>query len=1540
MLSGLLVVGSAVFAHDSYPIAPPGMKIPMIIEVGGIDDFLIIPNGATEGGVSIYHDPAPVSSNPSVATAAPAFEWLLFAGAYYENFEKPFENLESKEVVGWYISGQNEGTTDITFHWRYPPHDKPPNFPAHGDFVVQVTVIKAPDLHWANTQAIKSNDPVDTRSGELFATESVDLNLGGPLAVSFVRNYGSALAADGQLTSTLGTNRSHNFDAKLVTDGTSTSDVVTSRGRVVHFRRANDPAFGFATGWFLVGRRDIPYQLVEKAGVFRFLDPASQIVHVFDGATGRLTSIEDERGNVLTLTYSGGLLDNVTDNLGRTLHFGYMSGNLTDVNDGTRHVTFTYDANGNLKTATDANLHTTTYSYDANNLLTGIMRPVGNPPISQTYDGSGRVAAQTEHPGVDQMSTLTYDTNAHTTTITEADVAQSTRIHGYRGSGELSSFTDEAGNTVMIGADDTGRRSTVTDRLGRTTTMVYHALSGKPASITAADGVTTSFEYKARVIPNVADAGQRLTCYDLAKVTYADGTSRSFSYDAMGNLETALDELGKKTTFTYNNRGQVQTVTNATGGVVTYEYEEAAAVKGNLKSSTDNDPTTGKTTYTFDNFSRLTRITHPDTKEIVIEYDDGDRITSITDERMKKVTFTYDDNDNLTDIKDPASQTTHLGYDLLDRVKQVTDRLGKMSSQTFDARNLLATEKDENSNVTTIDYDKRQRVKTVTEPGGAHTDFGYNDEGELTSVTDPNSHTTTYLRNKLGRVIAATDPLGHSGELQRDALQRITKVIDLIGRQTALTYDQRGQLVGASRDGTGAATYTRDTNGNLTKIKDPNHGAWNFAYTPTGRLKSSKDPLEKTSGFHYDSRGRLATVDLPEGGSATIERDDAGNLIGWLFPDATHLQYSYDDDGRLITANGVVLTRDFEGQITKSTQGGIDFSASYDDAGRLTSVGYANGTVTVTYAYDVNDRLMSASDNLSHANVGFAYDPAGRLTTITRQVNGAMAPANNVTTFTYDNADRLTRIQDGTMLDLQYTLNADGDIVATIFASAPLMPSVAAAAAQFKYDAAGQVKGAGFTYDARGRLTAMPAIGSGSVHTFGWDGASRLTSMDAMLAIFTYDGFGDIATKALTFVNPSAETRFYYHHAIGLHPLVAERSVSPFSPDYTRFYVWTPGGTLLYAIDGTSHAPSFYHFDRVGSTLALTDGSGNVTDAYSYTPYGEMLGHNPGTSTQPFTFVGAFGVRAEGAFYQMRARYYDPLTARFLTRDPGGASLADVRTLDPYLYALGNPTRYVDATGAGPQEASNSLFPENNAKYDYENLPHPFVGFIVGGSKKTSILGATSGELSNNGFPTSSDGQVDAPGFQPNIGGIEFHIFAAASFGLDLQFLPNPELNGFRAFDFDENSLALDVGQINFVKPAVMPGEFGGTLDLSFGSTLSGPGSDGLATGQPGQPAVSDHASEFTNVAIAQTGFYFPSSALRGGGAFGVGIFDSFNQALQKFGAKLTKIVQSKHPGKTIAKMNKDAAQEALKKKNIADNKKAFGGDKNTKEEDKLGGGR
>ena len=49
--------------------------------------------------------------------------------------------------------------------------------------------------------------------------------------------------------------------------------------------------------------------------------------------------------------------------------------------------------------------------------------------------------------------------------------------------------------------------------------------------------------------------------------------------------------------------------------------------------------------------------------------------------------------------------------------------------------------------------------------------------------------------------------------------------------------------------------------------------------------------------------------------------------------------------------------------------------------------------------------------------------------------------------------------------------------------------------------------------------------------------------------------------------------------------------------------------------------------------------------------------------------------------YYLRARYYNPQTGRFLSRDPEDGKAVDPASLHKYLYAGGNPVNRIDPSG-------------------------------------------------------------------------------------------------------------------------------------------------------------------------------------------------------------------------------------------------------------------
>jgi RHS repeat-associated protein len=114
-------------------------------------------------------------------------------------------------------------------------------------------------------------------------------------------------------------------------------------------------------------------------------------------------------------------------------------------------------------------------------------------------------------------------------------------------------------------------------------------------------------------------------------------------------------------------------------------------------------------------------------------------------------------------------------------------------------------------------------------------------------------------------------------------------------------------------------------------------------------------------------------------------------------------------------------------------------------------------------------------------------------------------------------------------------------------------------------------------------------------------------------------------------------------------------------------------------VGGGAGAPSYYGFDGLGSVRFLTDAAGAITDTYDYDAWGNLVNY---TAVTPNSKLYR-GDELDGdlGLYYLRARYFDPLTGRFLTTDPESGLPAEPRSQHPYLYAGADPVNRIDPTG-------------------------------------------------------------------------------------------------------------------------------------------------------------------------------------------------------------------------------------------------------------------
>lgn len=240
-----------------------------------------------------------------------------------------------------------------------------------------------------------------------------------------------------------------------------------------------------------------------------------------------------------------------------------------------------------------------------------------------------------------------------------------------------------------------------------------------------------------------------------------------------------------------------------------------------------------------------------------------------------------------------------------------------------------------------------------------------------------------------------------------------------------------------------------------------------------------------------------------------------------------------------------------------------------------------------------------------------------------------------------------------------------------------------------------------------------------AVTSYQYDQADRVTGIGSSVS-YVYDGAGIRQSKT---VSGSVEP-FTCEIADPLPVVIQDGSTS---------YVTGRGGLPLEQISSTGTV-LYYHQDQLGSTRALTDSVGNVAATYAYDPYGNVTS-SPGTVTNPFLFAGDYTDQESGLVY-LRARYYDPATASFLTRDPKGK-------LETYAYADGSPLNLIDPSGADPNDGLGM----QGAHAKQWLAEYPVLGFIPVVGTTLNAFAAYRDAQCGRGFDALSEGLMAIPFF-------------------------------------------------------------------------------------------------------------------------------------------------------------------------------------------------
>ncbi|MDT4989917.1 MAG: hypothetical protein QOI74_4011, partial [Micromonosporaceae bacterium] len=321
----------------------------------------------------------------------------------------------------------------------------------------------------------------------------------------------------------------------------------------------------------------------------------------------------------------------------------------------------------------------------------------------------------------------------------------------------------------------------------------------------------------------------------------------------------------------------------------------------------------------------------------------------------------------------------------------------------------------------------------------------------------------------------------------------------------------------------------------------------------------------------------------------------------------------------------------------------------YDAAGQVSTVNYGAARVR-TFGYDDVGRLTS--DTLRNgagqtvASIGYGYDLEDRLT---RKVTTGTAGAGD-NTYTHDFAGRLTSWT-GPAGTTPYRWDDSGN-------------RVTAGPKTATYDERNRLLSDGdFTYAYTARGTMRSRTSSGLTEQYSFDAFDRLVTGASQN--YSYDGLDRVAARngtAFQYAGPGDEV------------------VS----DGTELYARGPADELLAVSQGQKKRLTVS--DQHGDVVAALDPADTAlaapADTATYDPFGRVTARTGDTGH--LGFQGDWTDSATGQV-DLGARWYDPGTGGFTSRDTADYTRGDSILANRYTYAAGDPVDQNDPDGHWPK---------------------------------------------------------------------------------------------------------------------------------------------------------------------------------------------------------------------------------------------------------------
>jgi RHS repeat-associated protein len=572
-----------------------------------------------------------------------------------------------------------------------------------------------------------------------------------------------------------------------------------------------------------------------------------------------------------------------------------------------------------------------------------------------------------------QWTNVTYDALDRQVKVTQADGSFVTKSYGFdQGWGSVL-VTDELGDQQRETADAYGHPKWHYEWLGggSTTRSYTYDARGNLATTSDSAGNVWSFTYDS--------LGRKVASSD------PDSGNWTYAYDAAGRLISQTDAKGQTTTIAYDavNRRTSKTTLAGTpqATTVSWQYDQVFTGYANIGRLTGVSDASGRASYYYDSLGRLvagTRTIDDGSYQFQKGYDAGGRL----------LWTSYPDGDSV------GTTVAPLTYDGAGRPSSIP---GVVNSASYDARGQLTQQVNANGTVTTRSYSTNRFWLTgISTTSGATTiqNLGYarDAEGKITSVTSPFANegwSYTYDQHRLASATSSTTP-SLTQSWTYDLFGNITSNSQL----GTYSYAAAGQACPHAVFGTGVGSYAYDANGNM--VSGPNGRTISydgdnrpvningvaFGYDAEGiRLKKANGPnatyylsddYEVSGGVvtKYISLAGIVVAKRVAGTTYWVHVDQEGTIqvetdgAGSEAQRLTHAAYG----GRVQANTGLEETRGYTGQRQDET-GLVYLHARYYDPalGRFISpdptVPSASMVGLNRYAYAGNDPVNHIDTN-------------------------------------------------------------------------------------------------------------------------------------------------------------------------------------------------------------------------------------------------------------------------------------------------------------------------------------------------------------------------------------------------------------------------------------------------------------------------------------------------------------------------------------------------------------------------------------------------